>query len=118
MGDKLVRWWPRAAESDPRPGGKLLLWWSADTSDRSISNHCETVFRTFDPPNKVSFLMWESPTSFRIDSVEGKTRLRLTDEGAYGDSAADVARTWGFLMANLKAYLQFGVDLRSPNGWF
>ena len=114
VADKLASWWPPAAETDPRPGGKVVLWWTKDTSNPKPSNRCETSFSTFDPPNEVTY--WS--VTFTLQPLNGKTRVTITDtECPADDGIISVALTWGALRLNLKSYLERGIDMRSSTGF-
>jgi len=102
-GPMLASWWPKSAESDPRAGGRLAMtWFSGD--------QVETRFETFKPGEEVSFPFYSEHVSFALSPDKGGTRLRIAHR--CGAEAIHVAQSWGFLKANLKVFLEMGLDLR------
>jgi len=102
-GPMLASWWPRSAESEPRAGGRLAMtWFSGDK--------VETRFEAFKPGEEVSFPFYAEHVTFALSPDKGGTRLRIAHR--CGAEAIHVAQSWGFLKANLKVFLEMGLDLR------
>ncbi len=104
IGEKLATWWPRAAETEPRPGGKVILFWKKT----DLSNRAESTFKVYKPPYEVSY--WGA--TFTLSDVNGKTKVRIVDDEVPAEGLASVAQAWGALRLNLKTVLEFGIDLR------
>jgi uncharacterized protein YndB with AHSA1/START domain len=102
--DDLARWWPMAAESEPRTGGALALTWFSGQTMR-------TSFETFEPGREVSFAFYSEHVAFSLAPETSGTRFRVTHRCGT-DDAIHVAQSWGFLKASLKAFLEGGMDLR------
>jgi len=114
VADKLAAWWPPAAETDPRLGGKVVLWWTKEKSTANPANRSETTFTTFDPPREVSY--WG--TTFTLKPLGDRTQVTITDrECPADDGIISVALTWGALRLNLKTYIERGFDMRSSTGF-
>jgi uncharacterized protein YndB with AHSA1/START domain len=103
-GDELGHWWPMSAVSDPRLGGKLKLTWFTDHS-------MDTAFDVFDPPRKVAYPFYIERVEFELTPENGKTRV-LIRHHCTKESEIHVAQSWGFLKANLKTWIEHGIDLR------
>ncbi len=66
--DKLTKWWPQEAKTDPRTGGALHLSWPA------MKWHLRGTFETFEPAKRLVFTwQWDH------DPVEPK-RVEITIE--------------------------------------
>lgn len=119
QADELVRWFPTRAESDPRAGGKIKLFW--EFTDASQNGSQEGEYVELVPNEKFSYT-WTAdsiPTlvTFVLSEANGETTVDLehstahegADEKKLHDDHAD---QWGFFMMNLKGYLEAGVDMR------
>jgi uncharacterized protein YndB with AHSA1/START domain len=116
VAEKLAGWWPSAAETEPKPGGKVLLIWSKNKNRNDASNRCETQFTTFDPPRQVTY--WS--VTFTLEPLDGgNTKVTISDNECPADDAGliSVALTWGSLRLNLKTYVERGLDMRSDRGF-
>jgi uncharacterized protein YndB with AHSA1/START domain len=101
---ELARWWPREAVSDPRAEGRLVFtWFSGD--------RLETRYERLVPDREVAFPFASERVAFELAAEGAGTRLRIVHECGTDDSI-HIAQSWGFLKANLKAYLEAGLDLR------
>ncbi len=119
QADELVRWFPTRAESDPRPGGKLKLFW--DFADASQNGSQEGEYVEVVPNKKLSYT-WTAdsiPTlvTFALSETNGETTIDLEHSTAQEDADEkklhdDHANQWGFFLMNLKGYLEAGTDLR------
>lgn len=108
--DELAGWWPKAAESEPRLGGKLVFtWFSGGT--------LATRFTGFEADRAVAFEFGREHVELVVEPEQGGTRFRVRHR-CPGASAIHVAQAWGFLKASLKAYLEAGFDVRgtAPEG--
>jgi uncharacterized protein YndB with AHSA1/START domain len=119
QADELVRWFPSRAESDPRLGGKITLFW--DFKDASQNGSQEGEYVEVVPNEKISYTwMAESiPTlvTFVLSEANGETTVDLEHSTAQNGADEkklhdDHANQWGFFMMNLKGYLEAGADLR------
>jgi uncharacterized protein YndB with AHSA1/START domain len=115
---ELSRWFPSAAESDPRTGGaySYRFEFEADPSRnhtyageyREVSaGRVAYSWQTAAGPTEVEFLIGPSG--------EG-TELRLVHSGwdAHTDEGVEEFRQgWGFFLGNLKSYVERGEDVRA-----
>ncbi|MBI3828302.1 MAG: SRPBCC domain-containing protein [Planctomycetes bacterium] len=114
VANQLAGWWPSAAETDPRPGGKVVLWWTKDTANPTPSNHCATTFSSFKPPHEVTY--WS--VTFTLEPLGNRTKVTIDDkECPVDDGIISVALTWGALRLNLKSYVERGIDMRASTGF-
>ena len=120
QADELVRWFPTRAESDPRAGGKIKLFWEFNDASQNGSQEGEYVevvenekfSYTWTADNistLVSFSLSESNGETTVD-LEHSTSHEGADEKKLHD---DHANQWGFFLMNLKGYLEAGADLRA-----
>ena len=80
-----------------------MTWFSGDK--------VETRFERFAPGVEVSFPFYAEHVSFALSEERGGTRLRIAH--LCGTAASiHVGQCWGFLKANLKVFLEMGLDLR------
>jgi len=118
--DELVKWFPTRAESDPRTGGKIKLFWEFNDASQNGSQEGEYVevvenekfSYTWTADNistLVSFSLSESNGETTVD-LEHSTSHEGADEKKLHD---DHANQWGFFLMNLKGYLEAGADLRA-----
>lgn len=115
---ELARWFPSAAESDPRTGGaySYRFEFEADTS----RNHTYAGEYREVSSGRVAY-NWKTeagPTEveFRIAPSGDGTEIRLVHSGwrAHEDDAVEEFRQgWSFFLENLKAYLERGEDARA-----
>lgn len=104
---ELVRWWPMAAESDPKPGGRLVLtWFSGGT--------LTTTFETFAPGGEVAFAFHDEHVRLTLRTERDGSRVTVIHR-CRTEGAVHVAGAWGFLKANLKSAIEHGIDLRTPD---
>lgn len=119
QADELMSWFPSRAESDPRPGGKIKLFW--DFTDASQNGSQNGEFVEVVPSEKLSYT-WKAdsvPTlvTFNLSEANGETTVDLdhstAEQGADENKLRDDhANQWGFFLMNLKGYLESGMDLR------
>jgi uncharacterized protein YndB with AHSA1/START domain len=118
--DELVRWFPTRAESDPRAGGKINLFW--DFTDESQNGSQEGEYVDVVPNEKFSYT-WTAdsvPTlvTFKLSEANGETTVDLEHSTSHDGADEtklhdDHANQWGFFLMNLKGYLEAGADLRA-----
>ena len=120
QADELVRWFPTRAESDPRAGGKIKLFWEFTDASQNGSQDGEYVevvqnekisytWAADSIPTLVTFTLSETDGQTTVD-MEHSTSHEGADEKKLHD---DHANQWGFFMMNLKGYLEAGPDLRA-----
>lgn len=120
--DTLIRWFPTAAESDPRPGGRYAFTFEFEREPQR--NHTRRgVFRDVVADHRLAYT-WpgvndgDTLVEFHLAPIGDGTDVRLVHSG-WGDGArAQTARKshaegWAFFLGNLKAYLERGEDLRA-----
>ena len=103
-GQELSHWWPKSAESEPRSGGRLKLVWS------NGSTH-ETAFERLIKNRRVSFPFYDQHIIFKLSRKKSGTSVEVI-HACSRRWEVHVASCWGFLMGNLKAYIEHDVDLR------
>ncbi len=128
---ELVRWFPTAAETDPRPGGAYRFHFESaeapETSHTRAGQFLDVV-----PPRRVSYT-WHAPLAgsaaegaeapetrveFVLVEKAGMTDVVLTHSGfGYGGdwdrSFERHAEGWGYFVTNLRSYLERGMDTRA-----
>ena len=120
QADELMRWVPTRSESDPQPGGKIILAWEFENASDNGSQ--EGKYVEVVQNEKVSYT-WDAgsvPTlvTFNLEEANGETSVEL-DHSTEQDDAdekklqEDHANQWGFFLMNLKGYLEDGIDLRN-----
>lgn len=71
--------------------------------------------------NKIKFTFLTCPTTIEIKSEDGENVVELTQEGIPDNEESKVdlhlgcTSGWTFYLANLKSYLEGGIDLRNRN---
>jgi uncharacterized protein YndB with AHSA1/START domain len=118
--DELTHWFPTRAESDPRAGGRIKLFW--DFTDASQNGSQEGEYVEVVPNEKFSYT-WTAdsiPTlvTFTLSEANGETTVDLEHSTSHDGADEkklydDHANQWGFFLMNLKVYLEAGADLRA-----
>jgi uncharacterized protein YndB with AHSA1/START domain len=118
--DELTLWFPTRAESDPRAGGRIKLFW--DFTDASQNGSQEGEYVEVVPNEKFSYT-WTAdsiPTlvTFTLSEANGETTVDLEHSTSHDGADEkklhdDHANQWGFFLMNLKGYLEAGADLRN-----
>jgi uncharacterized protein YndB with AHSA1/START domain len=120
---RLPRWFVSRAETDPRAGGAFTLAW--EFADASQNGQQQGRFAEVIPGQKVSYPWQASPApapltlvTFTLAPEGAGTRVRLTHTGFGVGEAGRTAMghhsgPWDFYLANLKSYLETGVDNRA-----
>ena len=103
VGSELAHWWPLAAESDPKPGGKIVLTWFNGST-------MESRFETFIPEKEVAYPFYTEKLSFTLTPEKDGTKVAVRHQ-CDGDSAIHVSQCWGRLTAYLKCWIEHGIDL-------
>jgi len=81
----------------------VLIWFT--------EHKLETAFGEFTPGRRVAYPFYSEWLSFALVEVNGGTDVNISHRcGA--DAAIHVAQSWGFLKANLKVWIEHGIDLR------
>lgn len=122
QADELIRWFPSRAESDPRAGGELKLFFNF--TDASQNGRQEEKYLEVVANEKFSYTWMvregSIPTmvTFTLKEADGETTVDLdhstTHEGADEKKLHDGhAMQWGFFLMNLKGYLEAGMDMRA-----
>jgi uncharacterized protein YndB with AHSA1/START domain len=121
--DQLQRWFMSRAETDPRPGGAFHFAWNF--ADAAQNGTQAGKFVEAEPGRVVSYTWQARPSpapltlvTFTLSPEGDGTRVRLAHtgfgEGPAGQAALNQhAGPWDFYLANLRAYLEDGVDNRS-----
>ena len=121
--DRLQRWFLSRADTDPRPGGSFNFAW--DFADAAQNGAQLGKFVDLTPGKKVSYT-WEAKPSpapltlvtFTLAPDGDGTRVNLAHTGFGAGQDGQAARDhhagpWDFYLANLKSYLESGVDNRA-----
>ncbi len=114
----LREWLCDIATVDPRPGGRVYLWWSGDFYS---SGH----YQELDPGKRLKFRWFSSadsaPTSVEVffESVPEGVLVRMAhsvpDDPAWKNIAEGFKHHWDISLPNLKSVLETGIDLRFAN---
>jgi len=105
-GQELQQWWPKQAQTEPRLGGAIELHWFAPSSQRMLSR-----FAIFEANVQLGYAFYSQHLHFRLGEQAAGTKLEI-DHACEAAEALHVAQSWGFLKANLKAWMEHGIDLR------
>ena len=111
---KIVKWFVEKAIIEPKKNGRLYLeWLTCDKSDdKIIAVRQDSLFHFPFGPNgeqvKVKFKKVKGGTVCEIHQFNMKTGPR---DKVYWHMGCK--NGWTFFLANLKAYLEHGIDLRS-----
>jgi uncharacterized protein YndB with AHSA1/START domain len=112
----LKEWLCDVATADPRPGGRLYMWWTGDY-------YTCGEYTALEPEKKITFT-WHGRGEPRPTRVEvtltpkrGSTVLKLAHRGlgrgeAWAKAAEDFDRGWVKGLENLASVLESGPDLR------
>ncbi len=113
----LQEWCCQAAQVDPRPSGRLYLWWHQ-------GYYTAGVFTEVTTDQRLAFT-WQgagdpAATVVRVDfasAVGGGTQVTVTHNGVGTDSvwastAEGIRHGWEAALENLQSVLETGVDLR------
>ena len=103
-GAELAMWWPKAAHSEARSGGKLHMTWF-DGGEMS------TTFSEWTPNELVGYPFYSERLRFELRENKQGTDLAIVHQCGHEDSI-HIAQSWGFLKANLKSVIESGRDLR------
>ena len=121
--DKLQRYFPTRVETDPRAGGPFRFAW--EFADASQNGTQIGKFLDVSPETRVSYTWEAKPAPAPLTTVtftlapEGDgTRVGLAHTGFGAGEEGKAARDhhagpWDFYLANLKSYLEAGVDNRA-----
>lgn len=112
----LREWFCDVALSDPRPGGRLYLWWNA-------GYHSSGEFTALTKDESLGFTWYgqnePAPTKVQIalEPQDGSTRVTVTHSGIGTDEVWDKTieefeRGWENALENLESILETGQDLR------
>jgi len=103
-GAELAKWWPKAARSEAKPGGKLELVWFDN-------GKMVTQFNEWKENQCVGYLFYSEPLRFELREKGEGTDLEIVHHCGH-DASIHIAQCWGFLKANLKSIIETGHDLR------
>lgn len=121
--DQLDRWFPTKVESEPRPGGKYKFAFEFAASENNPPR--AGTFLEVVPNQKVTYTWPAAPAPAELTTVDfslseagGETVVNLIHSGWGAGPDGDNQREqhaggWNFFMANLKSYLEEGVDRRA-----
>ena len=121
--EELEGWFPRAVESDPRPGGKFKFTFD-DDEDPHKHHVREGAYREVIANRKLSY-PWHVPemnstteVQFALQENGPQTTVTLVHSGWPAVPEMDAAvkmhdEGWRFFLQNLKTVLEGGADQRS-----
>lgn len=105
----LRAWFCDAAEADPRPGGRIYLWWN--------DGHYAAGTYSYLQSNAAVTFTWHGPAARQGSEVQVEIRpegagtaVTVTHRGV--DDLAQVGRRWEAGLENLQSHLASGIDLR------
>lgn len=118
--DRLARWFPSSAESDPHTGGSFSYRFEFDDAER---NHTYTGEYLEVSPGRAVRYPWQTglgPTevAFHLEPAGDGTLVRLVhsgwgEGGDWDESVEQHRQGWGAFLDNLKAYVERGEDRRA-----
>jgi uncharacterized protein YndB with AHSA1/START domain len=118
--DELPRWFPSAAESDPRTGGRFSYRFQFDDASRNhtYAGEYEDVIAVERVRYPWRGELGETTVELRLAPADGATQVTLSHTGWGEGEEWDAARAmheegWAFFLANLKTYLERGEDARA-----
>lgn len=112
----LQDWLSQAADVDPRPGGRLCVWWES-------GYYANGTFSAVEPGKKLVFT-WHGrgelePTRVQVSFAarDGSTYVTVAHSGVgtgakWKAAASEIANGWETGLENLKSVLETGIDLR------
>lgn len=103
-GGELASWWPKAAFSEAKPGGGLVLTWFD-------GGELATTIREWQENRAVGYPFYAEQLRFELREKGEGTTLDILHHCA-PEASLHVAQSWGFLKANLKSVIETGYDLR------
>lgn len=112
----LRRWLCDDCQADPRPGGRLYLWWES-------GYYATGVFNQLEPDAKVAFTWFgreePGPTQVEVtlDSDAGRTTVNLAHKAVgtgetWAETRSELQRGWRIALENLRSIVETGRDLR------
>jgi uncharacterized protein YndB with AHSA1/START domain len=133
--NELTRWFPLAADVEPRVGGRVSWRWGRDFEWTTRVDLWEAprrlrLVQEADRPLDVEGQMTDDSVAerrtivldFQLSSGRGETRLRLVHSGfgagaAWDDEIEGVRNGWDFELANLAHYLRYHHGRARTMGW-
>jgi uncharacterized protein YndB with AHSA1/START domain len=118
----LMRWFPTRAESDPRTGGKFKFYWDFAAAGQDGTQ--EGTYSDVVPNERISYKWQAGPAplstnvTIALREANGETSVHLVHSGWQESEEGNALRAnhagpWSFYLANLKSYLERGVDERT-----
>ncbi len=101
--DELSHWWPKAAETEPKKDGKIVLTWFND-------GKMSSTFETFVTDKEVSFPFYTEKVTFTLTEKNNGTTFSVRHQCG-PDTALHIAAAWGHLTVFLKSWVEHGIDL-------
>lgn len=123
--DKIVKWFPTKAETDPVVGGHYMLTFEfSDPELAAKGNHLRNgTYSKINAPKELEY-SWEiSETDVQIslnptaDGTEVKLLHTGWPEGSEEESFQSHTRGWTFFLSNLKSVLENNNDRREDEMW-
>jgi uncharacterized protein YndB with AHSA1/START domain len=102
-------WWPKYTTLKPEVGGALtMIWFDGGTM--------QTSFDVFELDRRIGFEFYTERIDVAFAASPTGALISIVHSIPPGESqietAIHVARSWGFLLANLKSVIEHGYDLR------
>lgn len=121
---ELARWFPSAAQTNPRAGGAYRLDFRHAPEQAERDHSRAGTYSAFESGRRVAFdwTIEEYPSATQVEftlTPEGdRTRVTLRHAGWAGEDEARGmhAEGWGFFLQNLKSVLEDGKDQRAAMG--
>jgi uncharacterized protein YndB with AHSA1/START domain len=122
--DKIIKWFPTRAETDPVVGGHYMLAFEFSNPEHSDKgDHIRRgSFTRVEAPTAIGY-SWDVDNTdvlFTLDEKNGMTDIHLVHSGWPADDEQAYQQHlqgWTFFLSNLKALLEQGKDRRTDELW-
>ena len=110
ISELISKWWSKTSYSENCPGGKLIFYW--------LNGTClETKFDKYILGKEISFAFGKEYIEVTFEILnESKCKVSLLHkvpaDSAELSNVIHIAKSWSFLLTNLRSVIEFRNDLR------
>ncbi len=106
----ISKWWSKTSYSENCPDGKLIFYWFNGSS-------LESKFDKYIPGKEISFAFGKEYIEVTFEILnESKSKVSLLHtvpaDSAELSNLIHIAKSWSFLLTNLRSVIEFRNDLR------